>query len=83
MKTTFFFTAACVLSSAIHAVEWIAGLYEPPAESDTAAFFAPARNDVVERTFRTRDVAVASATWRVAAAGVSALENWKAVLQRF
>ena len=43
------------------AAEWIAGAYVPPAESDTAAFFAPARNDIVERTFRTRDAAVTSA----------------------
>ena len=70
MKTTFFFTAACVLSSAIHAVEWIAGSYKQPAESDEAAFFAPARNDVVERKFKTRGVEIVSATWRVAAPGM-------------
>ncbi len=56
MKTTFFFAAACVLSSAIHAAEWIAGSYKQPVESDESAFFAPARNDVVERKFKTRDV---------------------------
>ena len=52
------------------AAEWIAGTYAPPAETDAAAFFEPARNDVVERTFRTRDVAVTSAVWRVAAPGM-------------
>jgi hypothetical protein len=45
MKTTFFFAAACVLSSAIHAAEWIAGSYKQPVESDEAAFFALARNN--------------------------------------
>ena len=52
------------------AAEWIAGAYVPPAETDTAAFFAPARNDVVECAFRTRDVAVARAVWHVAAPGM-------------
>ena len=52
------------------AAQWIAGTYAPPSESNTAAFFAPARNDIVERTFRTRDVAVASAVWHVAAPGM-------------
>ena len=52
------------------AAGWIAGAYAPPAEPDTAAFFAPARNDMVERTFRVRDVAVKSAVWRVAAPGM-------------
>ena len=70
MKTTFFFAAAYVLSSAIHAAEWIAGSYKQPAESDEAAFFAPARNDVVERKFKMRDVEIVSATWRVAAPGM-------------
>ncbi|MBQ3344231.1 MAG: family 78 glycoside hydrolase catalytic domain [Kiritimatiellae bacterium] len=70
MKKTFAVAIACTLSFTSLAAEWIAGPYEPPAESDTAAFFAPARNDVVERTFRTRDVKVLSATWRVAAPGM-------------
>lgn len=61
---------ACAIAFASPATEWIAGSYEPPSESDTAAFFAPARNDVVARTFRTRDVAITSAVWRVAAPGM-------------
>ena len=52
MKMALFFVAACVLSPVIHAAEWIAGSYAPPSESDTAAFLASARNDVVARTFR-------------------------------
>ena len=66
MKVVSALAMACAVSSAIHAAEWIAGSYVPPFESDTAAFFAPARNDVVARTFRTRDVAITSAVWRVA-----------------
>ena len=36
----------------------------------TAAFFAPARNDVVACTYRTREVEIVSAVWRVAAPGM-------------
>ena len=61
---------SCAVSFASLAAEWIAGSYVPPAESDTEAFFAPARNDVVEREFRTRDVEISSAVWRVAAPGM-------------
>ncbi len=70
MKEISAIALVCVVSSAIHAGEWIAGSDAPPSESDTAAFFAPARNDVVARTFRTRDVAITSAVWRVAAPGM-------------
>lgn len=59
-----------VIAALFFAAEWISGSYVPPAESDAAAFFAPARNDIVERTFRTRDVTVTSAVWRVAAPGM-------------
>ena len=52
------------------AAEWIAGSYVPPAESDTAAFFRPARNDVVEKRFAVRDAAVVRAAWKVAAPGL-------------
>ena len=61
---------SCGISAAGIAAEWIAGSYVPPAESNTAAFFEPAQNDVVERVFRTRDVAIARAEWRVAAPGM-------------
>ena len=54
----------------LFAAEWIAGTYVPPPETDEAAFFAPARNDIVERTFPVRNVAVTSAVWRVAAPGM-------------
>ena len=50
--------------------EWIAGAYEPPAESDVPAFFAPAPNDIVEKRFVARDAEVRSAKWKVAAPGM-------------
>ncbi len=62
--------AAGAIAYASAAAEWIAGAYAPPPEADAAAFFAPTRNDVVARTFRTRDVAIARAVWRVAAPGM-------------
>ena len=52
------------------AAEWIAGSYVPPAEADTAAFFRPARNDIVEKRFAVRDAAVVRAMWKVAAPGL-------------
>ena len=63
-----FAAGACAASGP--AAEWIAGRYEPPAETNVAAFFAPERNDIVMRTFRTRPAAVTSAVWRVAAPGM-------------
>ena len=59
-----------MIATLFAAAGWIAGAYVPPAESDTAAFFAPARNDIVERTFPVRDVAVKSAVWHVVAPGM-------------
>ena len=61
---------SCGISAAGIAAEWIAGSYVPPAESDTAAFFEPAQNDVVERVFHTRDFPIERAVWRVAAPGM-------------
>lgn len=52
------------------AAEWIAGLYVPPPEGNHEDFFNPARNDIVERRFRTRDTEIIRATWRVAAPGM-------------
>ena len=52
------------------AATWIAGSYVPPAETDEAAFFRDAPNDVVEKRFGVRDVEVKRAVWRVAAPGM-------------
>ena len=57
--------SACSLSAA----EWIAGAYEPPAETNTPAFFEPARNSIVKKCFHVRK-AVKAAEWRVAAPGM-------------
>ena len=50
--------------------QWITGAYEPPAETNEAAFFAPAPNPIVRKTFRAKAGKVARATWRVAAPGM-------------
>ena len=52
------------------AAEWIAGTYVPPPESDLAAFFKPAPNDVVEKRVDLLKGEVTRATWRVAAPGL-------------
>jgi len=67
-----------MIATLFAAAGWIAGAYAPPAESDTASFFAPARNAIVERTFPVRDVAVKSAVWHVAAPGMRDLfvDEW-------
>ena len=52
---------------------WIAGSYAPPAETNVAAFFQEAPNDVVEKRFAVRDVDVRRAVWRVAAPGMREL----------
>lgn len=49
---------------------WIAGPYEPPAETNAAAFFADAPNDLVEKRFFVRDAEIRRAVWRVAAPGL-------------
>ena len=58
------------IASILIAAEWIAGSYVPPAESETAAFFEPARNDIVERRFAVHDAEVSRAVWTVAAPGM-------------
>lgn len=52
------------------AAEWIAGAYVPPAETNLAAFFMDAPNDVVRRTFTAKAGSVRRAEWRVAAPGM-------------
>ena len=47
------------------ATMWIAGSYELPAETNMAAFFCAALNDIVEKHFTVRDVEVKRATWCV------------------
>lgn len=68
-KTALAVTAA-FWAAGVPAAEWIKGTYVPPAESDVAAFFKPAPNDVLEKTFTTRNVPVKSALWRVTAPGM-------------
>lgn len=58
------------MTAGLLAAMWIAGTFVPPAETNTAAFFADAPNDVVEKRFAVRDVEVRSAVWRVAAPGM-------------
>ena len=52
------------------AAEWIAGGYVPPAETNAAAFFKDAPNDIVRRVFSVRAGEVRKAAWRVAAPGM-------------
>ena len=59
-----------LIAGLLVAAEWIAGSYVPPAETETAEFFKPARNDIVEKRFAVRDAAIARATWKVAAPGL-------------
>lgn len=54
----------------LFAIAWIAGSYEPPAETDVGAFFRDAPNDVLERRFAVRDAEVKRAVWHVAAPGM-------------
>lgn len=69
MKKSILFYAALSSASVLFAADWITGAYEPPAETNTAAFFAPAPNPVVKKSFCTRGP-VARAIWRVAAPGL-------------
>ena len=50
--------------------EWIAGNYSPPPETDEAAFFKEAPNDLVRVVFEAKDVPIRRAIWRVAAPGM-------------
>ena len=50
--------------------EWIAGSYSPPPETDEAAFFKEAPNDLVRVVFTAKDVPIRRAVWRVAAPGM-------------
>ncbi len=50
--------------------EWIAGSYSPPPETDEAAFFKEAPNDLVRVVFAAKDVPIRRAIWRVAAPGM-------------
>ena len=68
-KTPIILFALICLSGAAGGADWIAGAYEPPAEVQTNAFFAPARNPIVQKTFRARN-GVKQAIWRVAAPGM-------------
>lgn len=68
-KTPIILFALICLSGAAAGADWIAGAYEPPAEVQTNAFFAPARNPIVQKTFRARN-GVKQAIWRVAAPGM-------------
>ncbi|MCQ2391486.1 MAG: glycoside hydrolase family 78 protein [Kiritimatiellae bacterium] len=68
-KTPIILSALICLSGAAVGADWIAGAYEPPAEVQTNAFFAPARNPIVQKTFRARD-GVKQAIWHVAAPGM-------------
>ena len=52
------------------AAEWIKGGYERPHEDDVEAFYRECPNDVLRRTFRTRDAGISNALWRVAAPGM-------------
>ena len=44
--------------------EWIAGSYSPPPETDEAAFFKEAPNDLVRVVFAAKDVPTRRAIWR-------------------
>jgi len=59
-----------LIATLLVAAEWIAGPYVPPPEAATNEFFRPARNDIVEKRFAVRDVAVERAVWKVAAPGM-------------
>ena len=83
MRTISAVAVAGAIAFASHAVEWIAGAYSPPSESDSAAFFAPARNDVVEREFRTRRLAPGKefdphgTAWMLCIGGTGGRDGWE------
>lgn len=49
---------------------WIAGPYEPPPETDGAAFFSDAPNSVLQRAFVASDKVISQAVWRVVSPGM-------------
>lgn len=65
-----FLAAASFSVLAAQAADWIKGTYVRPHEDDVTAFYGECRNDVLKRSFRTRETSVARAEWRVAAVGM-------------
>lgn len=69
-------TAFCLLATLLSSIAaanpalWIAGDYEPPTGTNDAAFFEPAPNPIVRKTFRAANSPVARAVWRVATPGM-------------